>query len=117
MSNEFSNERDAPRKNLAETREKFMSGVEGRHLLWLSIIKESNLDEKIKEKLKVILNDCKNTNFDDPKDRAMFIEPDTLFSYTISRLLDSTDQTDPEQSAVFENLKDDIWKFAEEIKS
>jgi len=117
MNNELSNERDIPGKSLAETRKKFMEDVEGRYLLWLSIIEESNLEEKNKEKLKVILNDCKNTNFDKPADRARFIEPDTLFSYAISRLLDNIDQTDPEQSAVFENLKDDIWKFAEEIKS
>src|SRR3989338_8960585 len=98
MNNEFSNERDIPKGSLEKTREKFMNGVEERHLLWLSIIKDSNLDEKIKEKLKTILDDCKNTNFDDPKDRAKFIEPDTLFSCTISRLFNSTDQTDPEQN-------------------
>lgn len=95
---------------------KFAEQIENRQALWISIVRESNLDDETKNKLSAVLDEFKKTDFNEPEYKTSQRELYDLFRSVIGRLLNSINHDDPEQNAVFENLKADLWKFCEKLE-
>ncbi|QQG45696.1 MAG: hypothetical protein HYW89_02135 [Candidatus Sungiibacteriota bacterium] len=93
--------------------EKWARRIAERSQLWISIIEESDIDPEVKRGLVELIklkSDNKAILGDSVDDWAY-----TTISALLTKLTKIKNVSPADKSALFENIRDDIWKFHKEL--
>ena len=94
------------------TEQKFSKLINARFDLWVSIVDDSEVDEKTKKEIKEKLSCFREGAL------TKWSNIDDAFYYTISSILTIIERDKMREGAraLFENIRDDIWALFKEIK-
>ena len=90
----------------------FKQRIDEKLDLWISIVNDSMVENQTKERIREILLNFKNNGLKNSSNL------DNAFYDTISSILTITkkEPNKSEAAALFENIRDDIWLFFDELR-